>query len=102
MPFVTSRERYITPKSLDPGLTSLRLLKAAGMTDVRAQATARDGPNRTPSRTFVTGLHHPQNFAVNSTPQVRGSLMNPVRLLKSMPPTMRAESVMLRPNTARS
>ena len=30
-----------------------------------------------------------QNFALNSTPTVRGSLMKPVRLLKSMPPTMR-------------
>src|SRR3546814_10371780 len=43
-----------------------------------------------------------QNFAVKSTPIVRGSLMKPVRLLKSMPPTMRVVSVMLRPNSATS
>jgi len=43
-----------------------------------------------------------QNRAVNSNPYVRGSLMKPVRLLKSMPPTMRVWSVMLRPNTATS
>ena len=30
-----------------------------------------------------------QNLALNCTPQVRGSLTKPVRLLKSMPPTMR-------------
>jgi hypothetical protein len=30
-----------------------------------------------------------QNCARNCAPQVRGSLMKPVRLLKSMPPTMR-------------
>ena len=41
-----------------------------------------------------------QNLALNSKPTVRGSLMKPVRLLKSMPPTMRAWLVMLRPNTA--
>jgi chitinase len=44
----------------------------------------------------------PQNFIVNSAPTVRGSLMNPVRLLKSIAPTMRVWSVMLRPNSATS
>jgi hypothetical protein len=38
-----------------------------------------------------------QNVALNSTPQVRGSLRKPVRLLKSMAPTIASSSVMLRP-----
>src|SRR5690606_32253121 len=36
----------------------------------------------------------------SSTPQVRGSLRKPVRLLKSIAPTTRVWSVMLRPNSA--
>jgi len=43
-----------------------------------------------------------QIWALTCTPQVRGSLMKPVRLLKSMPPTMRVWLVMLRPKTAAS
>lgn len=43
-----------------------------------------------------------QNFAVNSTPNVRGSLRKPVRLLKSIAPTTRTWSVRLRPYTATS
>jgi len=44
----------------------------------------------------------PQKRALNSMPHVRGSLRKPVRLLKSMPPTMTSSSVMLRPNAATS
>ncbi len=43
-----------------------------------------------------------QKLALNCTPKVRGSLMKPVRLLKSMPPTIRIWLVMLRPNSAAS
>ena len=38
-----------------------------------------------------------QNRALNSSPHSRGSLIMPVRLLKSMPPTTRIWLVMLRP-----
>ena len=41
-------------------------------------------------------------MALNEAPKLRGSLMKPVRLLKSMPPTTRIWLVMLRENTAAS
>jgi len=43
-----------------------------------------------------------QNFALSDTPKICGSLMKPVRLLKSMPPVTTSSSVMLRPKTATS
>ncbi|WP_394540937.1 DUF6053 domain-containing protein [Lysobacter enzymogenes] len=43
-----------------------------------------------------------QNCALNSTPTMRGSLTKPTKLLKSMPPTARTSSRMLRPYTATS
>lgn len=43
-----------------------------------------------------------QNLATNSSPQIAGSLVMPVRLLKSMPLRMITSSVMLRPKRANS
>ena len=44
----------------------------------------------------------PQNVVFTSTPQVRGSLMKPVRLSKSIAPSREMWLVMLRPKTAAS
>ena len=55
----------------------------------------------TRTRTSQTQIQN-QNCALNCTPKVRGSLMNPVRLLKSIPPVTTTLLVMLRLKTATS
>ena len=62
----------------------------------------RDGRDQPKPRGATAPRGRHQNFAVNSTPYVRGSLRKPVRLLKSIAPTTRVWSVRLRPNTATS
>jgi hypothetical protein len=66
---------------LAEGLVAL----AAGLVDDRRLAGGRSRGQR--ERSGDESVL--QNEARNCAPMVRGSLMNPVRLLKSMPPTMR-------------
>lgn len=80
-----------TPDGLPSGVPAIRG-KRIEIHARRADAHIGASPLRT----------RDQNVALNSTPQVRGSFMKPVRLLKSMPPTIASSSVMLRPNTATS